>query len=454
MTHKSLSQESHPKWGNETVCVHNLVILPAADASPIMGGSLVLQNGLIVDLGPSGLVRARYPQSVHIDGQGFLALPGLFNAHTHASMSFFRGRGHSYKRPEKKGASTTMIEDFFFPIEQSLTPEITGPLAYSYLVDGLKSGVTSFVDAYFFMDGVAAAMEKIGVRGFIGEHIADLGGPHPTGRDLWLQVKEKIENWTWSERIKPVVYAHATDTVSMPLLKELGQYAQKAALPFHMHLSQSDGERERVGARAQMTPVEYAQKCGVLSEQSLVVHLVSVNDADIVILKNEGVTMGYCPASEIIYERLPPISKLAAAGIPMALGTDCAASCDGADIMAELRLAGILGKQAQWDEEALSPQSLVAMVSKNPAHVLGEPTLGHLQKGAKADCVFMEIDLAVEPLHAIPTNLIYSFNSRHVQHVLVGGEWVLWKQKLVKVSEDDLKQGYNEALKRIHFSDF
>lgn len=453
MTHKSLCQESHPKWGNESICVHNLVILPAADASPIVGGSLVLQDGLIADLGPSETIRKRHPQCLQIDGKGFLALPGLFNAHTHASMSFFRGRGHSYKKPEKNATSTTMIENFFFPVEQSLTPDLTGPLAYSYLVDGLKSGVTSFVDAYFFMDGVAAAMEKIGVRGFIGEHIADLGGPHPAGNDLWLKVKRKIEAWPWSHRVKPVVYAHATDTVSIPLLKELGQYAKKADLPFHMHLSQSDGERERVAARAHMTPVAYAQRCGVLYEKSLVVHLVSVDDEDIVILKNQGVTMGYCPASEIIYERLPPIAKLAAAGIPMALGTDCAASCDGADIMAELRLAGILGKQANWTDDVLSPQSLLAMVSHNPARVLGETQLGHLRKGAKADCVFMAIDLGVEPLHAIPTNIIYSFNSRHVQHVMVDGQWVLWRQNLVKVSEEDLKQDYDDALKRIRFSD-
>ncbi len=450
MIQQDLGQKSHPSWGNESIGIKHLHMIPDADAAAISDGALVLRQGMVQDAGTTAAMASRYPSMRWLDGTGFLVCPGFINSHTHVSMSFFRGRGHSYQVKPGSG-QTTMIEDFFFPIEKSLTPADTGPLAYSDLVDGIKSGVTSFVDAYFFMDGVARGMQRLGVRGFVGEHIADLGGPHAAGKDYWDRIRPKIDRWSWDERIKPVIYAHAADTVSSPLLRELGEFSRQRSLPFHMHLSQTSGERSRVMQRESLTPVQYASQCGVLTDRSLVVHLVSVDDADIRILKDSGVAMGYCPASEIIYERLPPIAKIQKAGIPIALGTDCAASCDSADLMAELRLAAILGKQAGWSREDLQPSALLKMVWSHPARVLGEPQLGHLHPGAKADCVFMAMDIGVQPQDTIKTNLIYSLRSRHVRHVMVAGEWVLWDQKLVKVSEADLTEEYTAAVDRIKF---
>jgi 5-methylthioadenosine/S-adenosylhomocysteine deaminase len=170
-----------------------------------------------------------------------------------------------------------MIENFFFPAEKALTPELIEPLSYPYLVDALRSGVTSCVDAYFFMDGMGRAFERLGMRGFIGEHIADLGGPHDAGKDTWKKVRHWIENWQFSSLVQPVVYAHASDTVSFSLLKEMGDFARTYALPFHMHLSQTWGERQRTMLREKKSPVRYALDAGVIGERSLLVHLVSAD---------------------------------------------------------------------------------------------------------------------------------------------------------------------------------
>ena len=50
------------------------------------------------------------------------------------------------------------------------------PLSYSYLVDGLKWDRV-FGDTYFFTDGICQAMDRLGVKGAVGEHMPILEGP-------------------------------------------------------------------------------------------------------------------------------------------------------------------------------------------------------------------------------------------------------------------------------------
>jgi hypothetical protein len=67
-----------------------------------------------------------------------------------------------------------------------------------------------------------------------------------------------IDRWPFSSRVQPVVYAHAADTVSPGLLKTLGDFARTRHLPFHMHLSQTWGEYERVHRLYGKSPVRVA----------------------------------------------------------------------------------------------------------------------------------------------------------------------------------------------------
>jgi 5-methylthioadenosine/S-adenosylhomocysteine deaminase len=125
----------------------------------LMDSALVIAKGVISEMGPSAAVQARHSEIEQVDGKGFMAVPGLINAHTHVAMGFFRGLGHGQDE---------MIERFFFPAEKSLTPELLAPLSYSYLYGGLVAGVTCFGDHYYFSEGVAQAMERLGMRGVVG----------------------------------------------------------------------------------------------------------------------------------------------------------------------------------------------------------------------------------------------------------------------------------------------
>jgi 5-methylthioadenosine/S-adenosylhomocysteine deaminase len=398
-------------------------------------GCIILRGSEIVFVGSDENAPTPVGTSRHIDATGWLITPGLINAHTHCPMGFFRGLGHG---------KSDLIEKFLFPAEKSLTPEILEPLSWSYIYSGLRSGVTCFVDHYYFSAGVARALDRFGLRGAIGETVADCGGAFPS-KDAWARARAEIESWPHSSRIIPVVAPHAADTVSPSLLTEMSAWAREQKIPLHMHLSQTEGELRRVQARDGKTPVALAHACGALSERTLAVHLVSASDGDIKLLRDSGATAGFCPASQIIYESLMPVAKLMKAGVPLALGTDCAASNDSADMLQEMRTAAILLR----DRGALTgdqcAQGALAMATVNPARVLGLPC-GKLEAGLAADLVFLKPDLSTMPMHDPEANLIWSFGSSQVQHVMVDGSWVLWRQRLPSHEEDDLLDAYEEAV--------
>lgn len=410
-------------------------------SSVLADGALVIQDGHIVDLGPSQDVRVRHPEKAVLDGRGYLAMPGLINAHTHVAMGFFRGLGHGQDE---------MIEKFFFPAEQSLTRELLAPLCYSYIYSGLVAGVTCFGDHYYFSDSVAEAFERFGVRAVVGETVADLGGAFP-GRQGWERWQRLINAWPYSSRITPAIAPHAVDTCSETLLRELATYAVRAKLPLHMHLSQTRGEYFRVQQRAGCSPVELAARCGALTEQTLAVHLVTATPSDIQLLRDHKVTAALCPASQIIYEHLAPIADLMASGMPIALATDSPASNDTADLFAEMRLLALLAQDRGVPEAYRRPEQILRMTTEHPARVLGlSDRIGSLSQGKAADIVFLATDLSTEPAARLSTNLVYSFGSRNVRHVMIDGRFVLYNGRTTFVNEKDLLAEYHLAVAEIN----
>ena len=429
---------------SEDLVIANATVITGAFLPVLENGAIFIRAGKISATGSTQQIisqaKTKIPSIRVLDATGYIVMPGLFNTHTHVAMGFFRGLGHG---------KTDMIESFLFPAEKILTPELLKPLSYSYIFDGLRAGVTSFVDHYYFSEGIGRAFETFGVRGWIGETVADLGGAFP-GKDSWQRAKDLIEKKKFGPLIKHVVAPHAADTVSPGLLKECADYAKANNLTLHMHLSQIDGELNRVKARDNMTPVAAAKKAGALGPRSLVVHLTSATDDDIKTIKDSGATIGYCPTSTVMYDRLAKIKSFHEMDIPLAIGTDCAASNDAADSLGELKIASVLARNHGVDVAKISPDHLLAMATTIPAKVLGvEKELGTLEAGKQADMAFLKTSLSSEPADNKLANVIYSMGARDVTHVMVNGNWALWNRTLPSLNEGKLKDEYLAAVAEI-----
>jgi cytosine/adenosine deaminase-related metal-dependent hydrolase len=406
----------------------------------VRNGSLTISAGKISEAGPSqGGQESAIGYEV-FSGTDYIAMPGLINAHTHCAMGFFRGLGHGHHE---------MIEKFLFPAEKSLAPDMIEPLSWSYILSGLRSGTTCFADHYYFVEGVGKAIDTLGLRGVIGETVLDLGGAFP-GEESLRRAGNLLKKWPFSNRITPAIAPHAADTVSRKLLTELGCLAKAENLPIHMHLSQTSGERTRVEGREKVSPVVYADQCGVLGEQTLAVHLVSAEEGDASLLKSKGVTIAYCPASQMIYEKLAPIEMFRRHGIPIAIATDCPASNDGADLFSEWRLASFLQLNSERNGKQDFGRPGIESLTTIPAKVLGlHKICGTLTPGMAADIVLLRKSLELRPVTDLNATVQFSAGGGNVSHVLVDGSWVLWNREPCKLSEADITEAYEEAVARI-----
>lgn len=137
-----------------------------------------------------------------------------------------------------------------------------------------------------------------------------------------------------------------------------------------------------------LSPVALARNLGLLDERTLAVHCVHVSKTDIALLQNSGATVCLCPRSNaLIGVGRAPAGALLEAGIPCCLGTDSLASVEDLDLWSELRalLSGL--------DRSLGLTAALALVTENPARVLGLCGLGSLAPGASARFSLLPPDL-------------------------------------------------------------
>lgn len=398
-------------------------------------GALVIQGNKIIYAGEDSLIPAAIKNNTAwSDGHGQWVTPGFINSHTHVAMSFMRDLAHD---------KPNMIEDFFFPIEKKLNAEDIYHFSFPSLVSGLKSGVTSFIDHYYHIEGVERALTELGARGFVAETLADLGGAKP----LRLKNIESVVSPTsWSnsatQLIRRILGPHAMDTVSMDYMKEISEFSKQYQIPIHMHLSQTKNELKACLSKYKKTPVAVAQECNVLNEKTLAVHLITASDSDLKILQQSKVYTGLCPTSQILYEHIAPLKAFHQHSLKGVLGTDCAASHDSMDIMAEIKTLYLNYRQ---QGVSISPREVLKTVWNNPATWLSAP-IGQLKKGFFADLVFFKRGLECEPMHDPHTQFIATLSSRHVEKVIVNGKTILEQKEIINLNEQNKAENIKKAL--------
>jgi 5-methylthioadenosine/S-adenosylhomocysteine deaminase len=121
---------------------------------------------------------------------------------------------------------------------------------------------------------------------------------------------------------------------------------------------------------------------------------VWVNDADIRRLAAAGVTAVHNPvANMLLGSGVCPVEDLRWAGIPVALGTDGAASNDSQNMLEVGKMAPLLQKVTRLDPRTLTGRDALAMATIEGAAALGlQETIGSLETGKRADLVRLRSD--------------------------------------------------------------
>ncbi|NJE85814.1 amidohydrolase [Thermococcus sp. CX2] len=397
------------------------------DAEKVLKNHAVLVDGTeIIDVLPSDRLR-EYGVGEIYGGDGYLVLPGLINAHTHVAMAKFRGLGEDL--PIER-----WLNDVIWPAELEWKPEEIRRWALLGMAEALASGSTTINDHYFFADEIAKAAQKLGIRAFIGQTMMDLV-------DFPLAEPEEgfkfFKRWEGKdELVKPTLAPHATNTVSLELMREIGDFARERNALIHVHLSQSREEVRAVKERYGLAPVEYLAKAGVLDGDLIGVHGIYLSDEEVKIYSRSGASLVHCSLSMAKLEaRIAPIIELYEAGTNIALGNDSPNPVGVMDMFTEMRFAAVLNKVWRKRTDVVTAKDALTWATVGGAQAL-KLKAGLIKPGYLADLVLINARKSqFLPGREVYSHIVYSTRGSDVELVVVNGEIVYKNGVLVKLGK-------------------
>ena len=359
-----------------------------------------------------------------IDLKGDLLLPGFKDAHTHTAMVFLR----SY-------ADDLPLQDWLynkvFPHEAKLTPEAVYQFARLGIMEYLSSGITASFDMYYHNEAYAKANVDCGFRTVICSAMNDFDAD-PTNIE-----REYLRFNNYNELVSYKLGIHAEYTTGIKRMEYMASLAEKYQAPCYMHCCETKAEVEGCLQRHGLTPPQLLDRMGLFRCGGGGFHCVWMSKEDIDLFARKGIYAVTNPASNLkLASGIAPVDKLLSAGVPMALGTDGAASNNALDMFREMYLASCLQKLSLWDASAGRAEDILSMACVGGAHAMGLSDCDDIAVGKKADlCV---IDLRrpnMQPLLNIPKNLVYAGSKENVRLTMVNGR-ILYENAQFFIGEE------------------
>ena len=175
-------------------------------------------------------------------------------------------------------------------------------------------------------------------------------------------------------------------------MAETAELARARGVRLHTHLAETDDEEafclERFGKR----PLEYLDSLGWLGDDVWLAHCVHLDGGEAQRMGATGTGVAHCPTSNgRLGAGIAPVAALLAAGAPVGLGVDGAASNESGELVDELRAALVLARVA-GGPTALTARQALELATRHGARCLGrDDELGHLSVGALADVALWDL---------------------------------------------------------------
>lgn len=376
-----------------------------------------------------------------IDGKGEkLAMPGLFNCHTHAAMSLFRGYADDLPLKE-------WLQNKIWPLESNLTPEDVYWGTKLAILEMIKSGTTCFNDMYWYPEAAILAASEMGMRAVIGLIVIDFD---KKGRRENIEI---VYNQFKSKNLSPVQLAvapHSIYTISKENLIWAKKFAKSNDLILHLHISETEEEVIDCQKKWGLRPVEYLEEIGLLDNNVVLVHGVWLSDKEIEILGQRKCSLVHTPCSnmKLAVGGIFPYKKLAENKVNICLGTDGVASNNNFDLFEEMKIGALIQKHKERDPVILKAAEMIKLATVNGAKAF-KLNAGEIREGKIADLILIDLNqICFSPGHNLASDLVYCASGNCVSDVICNGR-ILMREREVEDEKEIIKKATASAKKLV-----
>ncbi len=428
------------------------------DGTEYASGHIVIDDGKITAVGegsgPSGDDR--------IDAAGCLATPGLINCHHHLYQWATRGLFQQATLFEWLTGS--------YPIWVHIDGEIERAAARAGLAALLLSGCSTAMDHHYVFPREAGDLLAIEIEAARDLHIRfhptrgsmDLGkadgGLPPDAitedRDTILQASadaiDRFHDPAPDSMLRIALAPCSPFSSTQELMRETAEYARKRGVRLHTHMAETKDEEEFCLELFGVRPVEYLEQLGWLGDDVWLAHCVHLDEREVRRFGETATGVAHCPSSNArLGAGIAPVAALVAAGAPVGLGVDGAASNEAGELAGEVRQA-LLMARAAGGPQALTAREALALGTIHGARCLGRETeIGSLEPGKLADIALWDL-AGLDHVGIADPVAAFVFGARpYVHRLLVGGRTVVEDGRLTTGDEDEIARDIGAASRRL-----
>ena len=389
----------------------------------LLDHAVAVADGRILAVLPAEQARAQVQADRTLELPGHALIPGLVNAHTHASMTLMRGL-------EDDLPLMTWLHDHIWPAEKRWMDQgFVGDGTRLAVLEMLRGGVTCFNDMYFFPEVAAQVAADAGMRAVVGMVVVDLPTAYADGPDAYISKGLAMHDHYRDHPLIRVGFApHSPYAVSDAVLERVRTLADELDVPIHIHLHETRDEVLQSLRDYGERPIARLDGLGLLGPNLVAVHMTQLEDGEIERLAATGAHVVHCPESNLkLASGFCPVARLLAAGVNVALGTDGAASNNDLNLLGEMRTAALLAKGVAASASALPAAAALRMATLSGARALGlDREIGSIEAGKSADLVALDLrDANTQPLYNPVSQLVYAAGRHQVRQVWVQGRQLI-----------------------------
>lgn len=359
----------------------------------IVDGLLVIENGLVKELGDYESLRAKYVGIEITSYPGMLIMPGFIDTHVHFPQTEAIA---SYGEQLLE-----WLHKYIFPTERKFQEfAYAQKVAAIFLDELLKNGTTTaLVFAAVYPESVEAFFTEASrrnLRAITGKVMMDRNAPDylvDTPESSYHQSKQLIEKWHNNGRLLYAVTPRFAVTSSVEQLRVASQLLDEFPdVYLHTHLSENVDE---IALVKQLFPenedyLDVYDRAGLVRNRSIFAHGVHLTDAEFARLSEAESAIAFCPTSNLFLGS--GLFKLEQAKskehpVKLGLGTDVGAGTS----FSLLQTASESYKVAQLRTQKLSPFQALFLATLGGAKALElEDKIGNFETGKEADFIVID----------------------------------------------------------------